>query len=244
MSGMRIELVEDADQLNRTGADRVTPATAATPAVSAVAATCRTPVGLYGELGARRRAGLLDATAMSVFQLDEYLGLQDDDRRSLFGWMRRTFLEPLGVTDDRVVGLPLHGDLDAACAAFDRALESRGGLDLAILGLGTNGHLGFNEPPSGPEASTRVVELSPLTIKANACYWGDAADVPRRAVTMGSRQLLSAKAIVLVVSGASKHAIVHEVLEGPIVPEVPASFLRKTDADVTVIVDRAAWGDG
>jgi glucosamine-6-phosphate deaminase len=244
MSGMRIELVEDADQLNGTGADVVADAIGATPTASVVAATGRTPMGLYTELGTRRRAGLLDATAISVFQLDEYLGLQDNDRRSLFGWMRRSFLQPLDVTEDRVVRLPLDGDLDAACAAFDRGLASRGGLDLAILGLGTNGHLGFNEPLSGPEASTRVVELSPLTIEANARYWGDAADVPTKAVTMGLSQLLSAGTIVLVVSGASKRAILHEVLEGPIVPEVPASFLRKTDADVTVIVDRAAWGRG
>jgi glucosamine-6-phosphate deaminase len=244
MSGMRIELVEDADQLNQTGADVVADAIGATPTASVVAATGRTPMGLYTELGARRRAGLLDASAISVFQLDEYLGLQDDDRRSLFGWMRRSFLEPLDVTEDRVVGLPLDGDLEAACAAFDRALASAGGLDLAILGLGTNGHLGFNEPSSGPEAPTRAVELSPLTIEANARYWGDVADVPERAVTMGLAQLLSARTIVLAVSGASKRAIVHEVLEGPIVPEVPASFLRKTDADVTVIVDRAAWGRG
>jgi glucosamine-6-phosphate deaminase len=244
MSGMRIELVEDGDQLNRTGADVVTQAIEATPTASVVAATGRTPVGLYAELGARSRAGLLDAMTISIFQLDEYLGLQDDDRRSLFGWMRRSFLEPLHLTDDSVIRLPLDGDLAAACGAFDRVLESRGGLDLAILGLGANGHLGFNEPPSGPEATTRIVELSPLTIEANARYWGDAADVPTKAVTMGLSQLLSARTIVLVVSGASKRAILHEVLEGPIVPEVPASFLRKTDADVTMIVDRAAWGDG
>jgi glucosamine-6-phosphate deaminase len=244
MSGMRIELVEDADQLKQMGADVVTEAIAATPTASVVAATGRTPVGLYAELGERCRAGLLDTTAISVFQLDEYLGLEDDDRRSLFGWMRRSLLEPLHVSDDRVVRLPLDGDPEAVCAAFDRALALCGGLDLAILGLGTNGHLGFNEPPSGPEASTRVVELSPLTIEANARYWGDAADVPTEAVTMGLSQLMSARTIVLIVSGASKRAILHEVLEGPILPEVPASFLRKTDADVTVIVDRAAWGDG
>jgi glucosamine-6-phosphate deaminase len=244
MSGMRIELVEDADRLNRIGADVVAEAIAATPTASVVAATGRTPIGLYAELATRRRAGFLDATAISVFQLDEYLGLEDDDRRSLFGWMRRSFLEPLDVTEYRVVKLPLDGDLDAACTAFDRVLESRGGLDLAVLGLGTNGHLGFNEPPSGPEAPTRAVELSPITIDANARYWGDAADVPTRAVTMGLSQLLSARAILLVVSGASKRAIAHAAVEGPIVPEVPASFLRKTDADVTVIVDRAAWGRG
>jgi glucosamine-6-phosphate deaminase len=244
VTGLRTRVVEDADQLDRTGADLVTEAIAAIPTASVVAATGRTPMGLYAELAARRRSGLVDATAITAFQLDEYLGLEEDDRRSLFGWMRRSFLEPLGVADDRVVRLPLDGDLDAAFSAFDRAIEARGGLDLAILGLGANGHLGFNEPPSSPEAPTRMVELSPVTIEANARYWGDAADVPTEAVTMGMGQLLSARTIVLVVSGASKRTIVHEALEGPIGPEVPASFLRETDADVTVIVDHAAWGDG
>jgi glucosamine-6-phosphate deaminase len=242
--GLRTRVVEDAGQLNRIGADLVTEAIAAIPTASVVAATGRTPMGLYAELAARRRSGLIDATRITVFQLDDYLGLEEDDRRSLFGWMRRSFLEPLGVPDDGVVRLPLDGDLESACAAFDRAFEARGGLDLAILGLGANGHLGFNEPPSSPETTSHAVELSPDTIEANAHYWGSAADVPTEAVTMGMSQLLSARAIVLVVSGAGKRSILHRVLEGPIGPDVPASFLRQTDADVTVLVDRAAWGDG
>jgi glucosamine-6-phosphate deaminase len=244
VSGLRTRVVEDAAQLKRTAADLVTEAITAVPTASVVAATGRTPMGLYAELAARRRSGLIDTTRITVFQLDEYLGLEEDDRRSLFGWMRRSFLEPLGVADGGVVRLPLDGDLDSACAAFDRAFEARGGLDLAILGLGANGHLGFNEPPSSPETRTHVVELSPVTIEANAHYWGDATDVPTEAVTMGMGQLLSARTIVLVVSGASKRSIVHRVLEGPIGPDVPASFLREADADVTVVVDRAAWGDG
>jgi glucosamine-6-phosphate deaminase len=128
------------------------------------------------------------------------------------------------------------------CAAFDRALSARGGLDIAILGLGPNGHLAFNEPPSDPEAPTRRVELSPVTIEANARYWGDVADVPTRAVTMGMAQLLSARTIVLVVSGEGKREIVHRAMEGPVGPSVPASFLQTVDSDVTVLVDRAAWG--
>jgi glucosamine-6-phosphate deaminase len=117
-------------------------------------------------------------------------------------------------------------------------------LDLAILGLGPNGHLGFNEPPSSRWAPTRGVELSPITIQANANYWGDDADVPARAVTMGMAQLLSARTIVLVVSGEGKRTILRRALEGPIDPRVPASFLRAARGEVTVIVDRAAWGGG
>jgi glucosamine-6-phosphate deaminase len=247
MGGPRILLVSDADELCRTGADLVAGALAADPAASVVAATGRTPVDLYAELAARQHAGLLDASRLTAFQLDEYLGLEPGDRRSLFGWMERTFLQPLQIDGDRVVRLPLEGDagstLEDACAAYDRALTARGGLDLAILGLGPNGHLGFNEPPSDPHDPTRGVALSPATIASNAGYWGEVADVPASAVTMGLAQLLASRAIVVLVSGEGKREIVHRALEGPVGPEVPASFLRETDADVTVVVDRAAWGD-
>ncbi|MDP9297958.1 MAG: glucosamine-6-phosphate deaminase [Actinomycetota bacterium] len=244
MGSLRIRVVEDADELGRVGADLVAEVIAAAPTAPIVVATGRTPMGLYAELAARRRSGVLETTAISAVQLDEYLGLEPDDRRSLFGWMRRSFLEPLGVSDERVIRLPLDGDLEEACAAFDRGLEARGALDLAILGLGRNGHLGFNEPPSDAGSSTRRVELSSSTIEANARYSDDGADVPATAVTLGLRHLLSARAIVLVVSGSSKRTIVHRALEGPVGPAVPASFLREANGDVTVIVDRAAWADG
>ena len=240
-TGLRIVVVEDAEELNRGAADVVSEVIEAKPAASVVAATGRTPMGLYAELSVRRAKGM-QTDRITAFQLDEYLGLAPDDRRSLFGWMRRSFLEPLGVGDERAVGLPTDGDLGSSCAAFDRAIEERGGLDLAILGLGPNGHLGFNEPPSGPDAPTRVVRLSPATIEANARYWGDAADVPPTAVTVGLRQLLAARTILLVASGPAKRAILRAALEGPVGPEVPASVLQVAPARVTAVVDRDAWG--
>lgn len=241
MGGPRIMVVDNADELNRAAADVVSEVIQANPAASVVAATGRTPMGLYAELAARRATGL-ETPRITAFQLDEYLGLGPDDRRSLFGWMRRSFLQPLGVDDERAVRLPTDGDLEASCAAFDRTIEERGGLDLAILGLGPNGHLGFNEPPSGPEASTRVVRLSPATIEANARYWGDVADVPATAVTMGLRQLVAAGTILLVASGHRKRSILRAALEEPVRPEVPASFLQVAPGHVTAVVDRDAWG--
>jgi glucosamine-6-phosphate deaminase len=242
MGGPRLLVVDDADELGRVAADLVSDAIALAPSASVIPATGRTPMKLYAYLAARRAAGLLSTSEVTAVQLDEYLGLADGDRRSLFGWMERSFLEPLGIADERITRLPLDGDLDAACAAYDRDRDARGPVDLAILGMGENGHLGFNEPPSGPEAVTRPVELSPTTIFANAGYWGSAADVPTRAVTMGLRHLLAARTIVLLVSGRSKRGIVHRALEDEIGPDVPASFLREAEGDVTVVVDRAAWG--
>jgi len=240
----RVVIVEDADDIGHVGADLVADAIARSPAASITAATGESPMGLYSALAGRYRSGMFETNAVTVFQLDEYLGLTPGDRRSLLGWMRRSFLQPLGVSCDRVVPLPSDGDLREACAAFDRAVEARGSLDIAILGLGRNGHLGFNEPLSAAESPTRVVELSAVTLEDNARYWGSVADVPTMAVTMGMRHLLRARQVVLVVSGGVKRAIVHRALEGPVGPEVPASLLRTAEAEVTVIVDRAAWGEG
>jgi glucosamine-6-phosphate deaminase len=235
-----VVVVEGPAALARSGADRVAAVLETTPAASIVVATGNSPIGVYAALAERRRAGALDTSRQTAFQLDEYLGLEPGDRRSLFGWMDRTFLEPLGIDPARVVTLPTDGDVDGACAAFDRALEARGGLDLAVLGLGGNGHLGFNEPPSEAAAGSRVVTLRPETLEANASYWDD-ADVPRRAVTIGMRPLLAARQILLVVSGVSKHAIVHAAVEGPVGPDVPASFLQVATGTVVVLADRAAW---
>lgn len=239
----RTVVVENADELNRVGADLVSEVIASNHEARVVPATGRTPMGLYAELTARRAMGLETGTVTAI-QLDEYLGLDPADRRSLFGWMTRSFLSPLGIPEERAVKLPTDGDVEASCAEFDRSIEAQGGLDLAILGLGMNGHLGFNEPPSRPEAPTRVVRLSQSTVEANARYWGDVGDVPARAVTMGLRQILTARTILLIVSGRAKREIVHATLEGPVGPEVPASFLQVTHAEVTAVVDRDAWGDG
>lgn len=241
MAGLRLEVVRDSAELAMVGADLVAEIVSSDPGASVVAATGDTPMGLYAELASRRSAGILETTGIRVVQLDEYLGLETNDRRSLFGWMQRSFLEPLGVREDRVLRLPVDGELDAECEAFDRRVQAIGGIDLAILGLGPNGHLGFNEPPSWPDSQTRSVHLTPSTLDANARYWGEVSDVPTEAVTLGMTHLLRARAIVLVISGKGKQDIARRALTGPVDPEVPASFLQQTDA--TVIVDRDAWGE-
>jgi glucosamine-6-phosphate deaminase len=241
VGGPSLLVVDDHEALSRVATEFVVHVIEERPASTVVVATGRTPMGLYAGLAERAGAGRCDVSRIIAVQLDEYLGLGPHDRRSLFLWMRRSFVDPLAIDDERVVRLPLDGDLAGACAAFDRGIEARGGLDLAILGLGPNGHLGFNEPPSDRTAPTRRVELSPVTIEANARYWGTVTDVPNQAVTLGLASLLAARRILLLVSGEAKRGIVHRAIEGAIGPEVPASFLQEAP-DVTVIVDRAAWG--
>lgn len=238
---MRISVLPDADAMSRAAADAVAETLAERPRARIVAATGSTPMGLYAELARRRREGALDPSGITVYQLDEYAGVPPEDPRSLLGWLLRSLVEPLGIPPERVVPVPRDGDPEA-CARYDREVERAGGYDLAILGIGPNGHLGFNEPPAEADAPTRLVELAPETIRSNAAYWGSPERVPRRAVTVGMRGLLAARTILLLASGPHKRDIVRRALLGPVTPEVPASLLQRA-ADVRVFLDRDAWGE-
>ena len=242
-SERRVDLiiVDDYDALSRAGADWMAEAIQTKPDAAIVAATGDTPMGMYLELAQRHLRGLIDTSRLRVFQLDAYLGLSPDDPRALIGWTRRSFIGPLGIAEANVVRLA--GDAPdpwEACRAYEAAAREVGGFKISILGLGPNGHIGFNEPPSPPDASTRVVDLTPESIESNARYWGGEEQVPRQALTCGMDLLLTARRTLLLVSGARKHQILHRVIEGPQTPEVPASYLQSAP-DVTVIADRAAW---
>jgi glucosamine-6-phosphate deaminase len=237
---MRILLETDYDELSRVGADIIAAAIAAKPDAALLLATGNTPVGLYRELAARKNRGELNTSELRIFQLDSYVGLSIDDPRSLYRWLDREFLKPLGIKPDKVVRLP--GDSvspAAACAAYDDGVASVGGIDLSVLGLGPNGHLGFNEPPSGADSPTRVVTLTAASIESNGRYWGGNDQVPHEALTAGMTTLLAAKRTLLLVSGAHKRDILNRALFGPVTADVPASLLR-TARDLTIIADRDA----
>jgi glucosamine-6-phosphate deaminase len=234
-------IVADGAALALRAADEIALEIAHKPDLCLLAATGNTPMGTYAELAARRAAGNLETSRLRVVQLDEYLGVRDDDPRSLYGWLETSLTDPLGVTPDRLVRF--YGDAadpDASCREFDSRVAAWGGIGLAVLGLGPNGHLGFNEPPSAPDAPTRAVNLTPESLESNAPYWGG-LEVPRRALTAGMDLILASKRVLLLVSGERKCAILRRTLLEPPTPDVPASLLRS--ANLTVIADRAAWGE-
>lgn len=225
-------------------ADVLAGAVAERPDAVLLLATGDTPIGGFRVLARRAAQGAVDLSAVQVVQLDEYVGVPDDDRRSLYGWLEREFLTPLGIPAERVtrfhVSVP--AEVDASCRAMDAAVATLGGLDLALLGVGPNGHLGFNEPPSPADAPTREVPLAPASIVSNAVYWGGEDQVPRSAVTVGMAPILAAREVALVVRGAHKRDILQRTLHGPETPDLPASLARRA-ARLTVVADEAALGD-
>lgn len=236
-----LRTVDDAADLARSAADFVADVVTTKPSALVMAPTGETPMGAYAELVRRRAEGRFDSSAMRIVQLDEYLGIGPDDPRSLYGWMHRSLVAPLGIGADRVIRFDSEGsDVDRVARDYESAIVAGGGIDLAILGIGVNGHLGFNEPPSDASAPTRAVELSPDTLASNAAYWGD-RPVPTRAITAGMSVILSARRILLLVSGSSKAEILDRLLRAEPDPWLPASHLT-AHPDAVVLADRAARG--
>jgi glucosamine-6-phosphate deaminase len=234
--------VVDPDELDEVGTSIVATWLQERPTATLLPALGSSALGIYRGLGALRAAGRLATDRLTLVQLDEYLGLGADDRRSLVGWLRRDVADPLGVAEERIIRLP--GDTpdgDRACHAYDADVAAAGGIDVAVLGLGPNGHLGFNEPPSAADAPTRAVDLTEASVASNARYWGGRDEVPRRALTAGMSTILGARRVLLVVAGPGKTSILRRVIRDPVSPDLPASFLRTIGGAATLLADRAAW---
>lgn len=238
---VEVLVADEVDEVARGAASDAAEVLARRPDAAVMFAVGESPLALYADLAERRRRGDLDTSRMRAVQLDEYLGVGPDDERAFRAWLERDVIGPLAISQDRVVDLRGDArDVRAECDRYERAVSDAGGIDLAILGLGTNGHLGFNEPPSAADAPTRAVDLTAESIEANARYWGGRGRVPARAITAGMRVILAARETILVVTGERKRPALRASLEGPVTPEVPASYLR-TIPGVRVYADRAAW---
>lgn len=197
-----------------------------------------TPLAMYAELTDRRRS--LDFSRATVFGLDEYLGLDDGHPASCARTLRTHFIDRAGIAASRTHLLDglARGDLPAYCAAYEDRIKAAGGLDLQILGLGVNGHIGFNEPGSGLAGRTRLVGLRRSTRRTNAPIFAP-AEVPEAALTTGIGTILGARRIILLATGPSKADAVAKMIEGPASALVPASALQ-LHPDAVVVVDAAA----
>jgi len=213
---------------------------AARPAAVLALPVGATPRPVYAELRRRHRAGALSFARATTFSLDEYVGIAPDDPRSFHHTLRDELYDHVDLRPEHIHGPDgAAADLDAAAAGYEQAIAGTGGIDLALLGIGGNGHIAFNEPGSPFASRTRVVALAADTRAAAAASFGGAAAVPTHALTIGIATILAARQCILLAHGAGKAAIVALALEGPIAPEIPASALR-LHTDATVILDAAA----
>ncbi len=239
--GPTVEIVPKATALDDRAADFVAGAIAAGKAGTIALPTGSTPVGLYHILCERIGAGSLSLDGVVVFQLDEFRNLPADHPQSFAVWLRDQLLDTAGVGVDRFHLVPATAnDADALGIAFETLIDRAGGLDLAVLGLGDNGHVAFNEPGSAADSRTRSVALSDETIEQTGRTWPADSPVPTEAVTMGVGTLLEARSILLLVKGVPKAGIVRRALLDEPTADVPGSFLRRAGSRLTVVLDEPA----
>ncbi|RXZ48701.1 glucosamine-6-phosphate deaminase [Agromyces fucosus] len=203
-------------------------------------ATGSSPEPVYAALADRASAGTFRVDSLRAFALDEYVGLPDDHAERYRNVLLRAFADPLGI-DDRSVHVPDGGDADpsAAAEAYERAIHLAGGIDLQLLGIGRNGHIGFNEPGSDFRSLTRVVELADSTRVANARFFADRDEVPRHSISQGLATIMRARAALLIATGAAKAEAVRAALTGPVTTDLPASVLQRHPA-LSVYLDGEA----
>ena len=190
-------------------------------------ATGSTPEGLYANLVKAYQAGDLDFAKVRTVNLDEYQGLPREHDQSYYYFMNYHLFQHVNMAPD-ANNLPngMNEDIQAECERYHGVIESMGGVDLQLLGIGGNGHIGFNEPSDHFEQKTHCVKLAESTIVANSRFFASEADVPRRAFSMGIGEIMAAKKILIVANGKGKAQAVKDMLTGPVTPQVPASILQ------------------
>lgn len=238
VGNMHLTFVSDIGTLSEVAADIVSETLRANPQTTLTLPTGATPLHLFDVLAARVARREIDFSQATFFSLDDYLGLRGDEPNSLTAWLKTSFLDRVNFDPDRVHLVPAGApDPEAAAARYDREISRRGGFDLAVLGIGGNGHIAFNEPGSAIDSRTRVVALSAATIEQASAYWNDLLPIPDRAMTVGIGTLLESTHIVVLASGAAKAKALAGALDGPISPDNPASYLRTAKGRIDIVAD-------
>ena len=237
---MRIYEAKDYKEMSRKAANILSAQVILKPDSVLGLATGSTPIGMYDQLVEWYKKGDLDFSKVKTVNLDEYKGLTHDNDQSYYYFMHEHLFDRVNI-DPANTNVPdgTEEDPEKECARYEKLIESMGGVDIQLLGIGHNGHIGFNEPDSTFAKTTHCVDLAESTIEANKRFFASVDDVPRQAYTMGIGTIMKAKKILLIVNGESKADAVAKAFFGPVTPEVPASILQ-FHSDVVVIGDSAA----
>lgn len=237
---MNILKFQNEEDFVLTGANLIVSLLQGNPKAVLGLATGSSPVGVYARVVEMHQKGLVSFSKASSYNLDEYVGLPVDHSQSYRSFMNEHLFNHIDIDLNRThVPNGNAVDLEAECLAYDKMLEENGPVDLQILGIGSNGHIGFNEPDASLSSGTHVVDLLEETLEANARFFPTLAEVPRQAVTMGIASILKAKQIVLLVRGEEKAEAVKNAIEGPITTQCPASLLQ-SHPNVVVLLDKGA----
>jgi len=237
---MRVVVVKTPEEMGREAAAIVAEGIRSKPHYVLGLATGSTPIPLYQELIRLHKEEGLDFSSVITFNLDEYVGLPPTHDQSYRYFMDAQLFNHVNIPK-RNTHIPdgMTDDIEAHCLAYEAMIEDVGGIDCQILGIGGNGHIGFNEPGSSLASRTRVVELTEKTIQDNSRFFSSIEEVPRRAITMGIGTILDAQKLVLLATGAKKAEAIAAALEGPVTAKVPASALQ-LHPDVTFILTEDA----
>lgn len=237
---MKIYVADDYQGMSRKAAGIIAAHVALKPDCVLGLATGSTPIGMYQELIARYERGELDFSQVKSVNLDEYVGLAGDHDQSYRYFMNTNLFDHVNI-DKANTNVPngLAADPAAECQRYDQVIRDMGGIDIQVLGMGHNGHIGFNEPTDYFPLGTHAVELTDSTIDANARFFASRDEVPKQAMTMGIGSIMQARQILVVVNGEGKADIVKKAFSGPVTPQVPASVLQ-LHPNVVLVGDKAA----
>lgn len=203
-------------------------------------ATGSTPIGVYNELIRKFQKGELDFSEVVTFNLDEYYGLSPEHPQSYHFFMWNKFFEHINIKKENVHLLNgITENIDKECAQYEALIKKSGGIDLQVLGIGNNGHIGFNEPDISLNTRTHLVNLTVKTIRANSRFFNIAQEVPKQAITMGIGTIMRARKIILLANGKRKAQVIEKTINSPITTKVPATVLQLHN-DVTIIIDQEA----
>ena len=237
---MKIYKAKDYKDMSRKAANIISAQMIMKPNCVLGLATGSTPIGTYDQLVEWYNKGDLDFSEVTTVNLDEYKGLPRTNDQSYYYFMHQHLFDRVNIDPERTnVPNGMEPDAEKECGRYEELIRSLGGVDLQLLGLGHNGHIGFNEPGEAFEKETHCVDLTESTFEANKRFFASADDVPKQAYTMGIKTIMQAKKILIVVNGENKADIVERAFFGPVTPEVPASILQLHN-DVTLVGDEAA----
>ncbi|QDY32863.1 glucosamine-6-phosphate deaminase [Clostridium sporogenes] len=237
---MRIIVVENYEEMSKKAAVMIASQIILKPNSVLGLATGDTPLGMYKELIDMHHKKEIDFSESKSFNLDEYYALEKNNSQSYYHYMMENFFSHINI-DKEKINIPdgKAENIEEECKSYDKKISDAGEIDIQVLGIGVNGHIGFNEPSVDFKAGTHLVNLDEKTIKSNSRFFNSIEDVPTKAISMGIKTILNSKKIVLLANGKGKADAIAKTVKGNICPEVPASVLQ-FHKDVTIILDKEA----